>query len=316
MWIFLACVGALVVVLAVAHYCFARYFYRSILTRRKERGGLMEAAGFDAETTSGSINSGDRNWLNAQEAQVLYLQSQDGLRLKGLLLEQPGKTERWAIVVHGYKSGGRYMSGYTRHFYEEGYGVLLPDCRGHGESEGGYIGMGWPDRLDLLCWIEQLQKKDPHAEIVLFGVSMGAASVLCTSGESLPKEVCAVVADCGYTSMYEELYCCSKNVLKGSYPSLIWAAGLYASKKMGFSFQEASALEQVKKSVTPTLLIHGTEDRFVPFWMQEKLYEAMHCEKRRMVVKGAGHTGAADQEPARYWDEVFSFLGKYVPDKK
>ena len=47
--------------------------------------------------------------------------------------------------------------------------------------------MGWHDRKDILVWIQQIVKKDPNAEIALFGVSMGAATVMMTSGEELPS---------------------------------------------------------------------------------------------------------------------------------
>ncbi len=38
------------------------------------------------------------------------------------------------------------MTKYIRNFYERGYNVIAPDLRGHGNSEGDYVGMGWHDR--------------------------------------------------------------------------------------------------------------------------------------------------------------------------
>jgi alpha-beta hydrolase superfamily lysophospholipase len=40
------------------------------------------------------------------------------------------------------------MPGITKYYYEMGFDILKPDARGHGESEGGYIGYGWHDRTD------------------------------------------------------------------------------------------------------------------------------------------------------------------------
>ena len=53
------------------------------------------------------------------------------------------------------------MTKYVRNFYEQGYNVIAPDLRGHGNSEGDYVGMGWHDRKDVLIWIQQILKKDP-----------------------------------------------------------------------------------------------------------------------------------------------------------
>lgn len=58
-----------------------------------------------------------------------------------------------------------------------------PAARGHELSEGRYIGMGWLDRRDLMRWISLIVQADPHARIVLHGVSMGATEVMMTTGQ-------------------------------------------------------------------------------------------------------------------------------------
>lgn len=77
----------------------------------------------------------------------------------------------------------------------------MPDARGHGRSEGDYIGFGWDERKDYLQWIDRVIKNDPASEIVLHGVSMGGATVMMTSGEKLPENVKAFIEDCGYSSV-------------------------------------------------------------------------------------------------------------------
>ncbi|MEG0766219.1 MAG: alpha/beta hydrolase, partial [Clostridia bacterium] len=46
--------------------------------------------------------------------------------------------------------------------------------------------------------------REENAEIVLFGVSMGGATVMMASGETLPPNVKAIIEDCGYSSIYDE----------------------------------------------------------------------------------------------------------------
>ncbi|MDW7650471.1 MAG: alpha/beta hydrolase [Bacillota bacterium] len=72
------------------------------------------------------------------------------------------------------------MAGYARFYLEErGYNVLLPDNRGHGESQGHYIGFGRHDRLDCLQWVDEIiSRNGEDSVIVLHGVSMGGATVL------------------------------------------------------------------------------------------------------------------------------------------
>ena len=51
---------------------------------------------------------------------------------------------------------------------QQGYHVLTPDLRGQGKSGGKLIGMGWPDRLDLLQWIHYLiERFGSEIQIVL-----------------------------------------------------------------------------------------------------------------------------------------------------
>src|SRR5690625_1658138 len=97
------------------------------------------------------------------------------------------------------------MGKYAKIYYDLGFNILLPDARGHGESEGDYIGYGWHDRLDYLDWLTWLIEDKGADEIVVHGNSMGAALVLMLSGEDLPDEVKAIVADSGYSTVKAEL---------------------------------------------------------------------------------------------------------------
>src|SRR5690625_6768368 len=97
------------------------------------------------------------------------------------------------------------MGLYAEYYYETlGYNVFFADMRGHGESEGDYIGFGWHERLDVIDWTDLLiEKLGPDTEIVMHGVSMGAASVLMASGEHMPEQVKAIVAESPYTKEYD-----------------------------------------------------------------------------------------------------------------
>ena len=107
-------------------------------------------------------------------------------------------------INHGYHDRGLGMTDYGRGFYQHGYNLLVPDLRGHGESEGHYIGFGWHDHRDVIRWIYRLIEEDPSASIVLFGLSMGAATVMMVSGDPLPPNVKCIIEDCGYTSAWAE----------------------------------------------------------------------------------------------------------------
>ena len=239
-----------------------------------------------------------------------YIESYDKLQLHSYVVTQ--NSNKWAIVVHGYGGSGKLMSDKSKYFYDMGYNVLIPDLRGHGKSEGDYIGMGWKDRLDIISWINFIIKENPNAEIVLHGTSMGAATVLMTSGENLPSNVKAIVADCAYTSAWDEFSYQLETYLKVPSSYILNVTNMVTKLKAGYSLKEASALECVKKATVPILFIHGDKDKFVPYSMMDKLYDATNSPKEKLTIEGGEHANSDLVSPFLYWLTVEDFLNQYV----
>ncbi|GAY72145.1 hydrolases of the alpha/beta superfamily [Lentilactobacillus kosonis] len=138
-------------------------------------------------------------------------------------------------------------------FHQLGYNVLLPDARGHGDSQGNYIGFGWPERLDYDKWIAQvIHRQGSDSQIVVFGVSMGGATTMMVSGTKLPSQVKAFVEDCGYTSANDEIVYQAKQLYHlpavPRFP-LVDIVSSITQFKDGYNFKEASSLNQVKKII-------------------------------------------------------------------
>ena len=239
-----------------------------------------------------------------------YIESYDKLQLHSYVVTQ--NSNKWAIVVHGYGGSGKLMSDKSKYFYDMGYNVLIPDLRGHGKSEGDYIGMGWKDRLDIISWINFIIKENPNAEIVLHGTSMGAATVLMTSGENLPSNVKAIVADCAYTSAWDEFSYQLETYLKVPSYYILNVTNMVTKLKAGYSLKEASALECVKKATVPILYIHGDKDKFVPYSMMDKLYDATNSPKEKLTIEGGEHANSDLVSPFLYWITLEDFLNQYV----
>lgn len=215
------------------------YFYSiAIYRNRKEFLNDNEDLAPAQQNTDRSPELSGREWLAQQVWEEWVLTSSDGLRLVGAYLPAPKGTDKTAVLVHGYTSQGKDMGSFARFYYEKlGFNVLLPDNRGHGQSGGNYIGFGWPDRLDYLLWLEEILKRvGDQAQIVLHGISMGGATVLMVSGENLPKHVKAIVADCGYTSVKDQLAYQLKRMYKlPSFP-ILSATSLLTKLRAGYSF--------------------------------------------------------------------------------
>ncbi|KAF1302933.1 alpha/beta hydrolase [Candidatus Enterococcus willemsii] len=253
------------------------------------------------------------NWYSDENHRERWqLTSDDGLKLSAIYLPAEKDTGKTAILAHGYMGNAETMGEYAKMYHDFGYNVLVPDARGHGKSEGDYIGFGWHERKDYLQWIDQVLATNGDDEtITLYGLSMGAATVMMVSGEELPKNVVSIIEDCGYATVNGELQFQLKELFNlPSFP-LIPVTSLVTKVRAGYFFGEADATKQVAKNTRPMLFIHGDADDFVPFSMLDTVYEATDAPKEKWVVEGAGHAKAYSKNKEAYQAKVKQFLEKY-----
>lgn len=286
------------------------YFYSQGVKRGTEIEIHKEATTVNAVASEGDqvLLAEAKAWYDEQNPELLETISFDSLRLKAKYIRNEQSTGKAVILAHGFRNTGDDMGKLANFYYQEGFDILLPDARGHGESEGNYIGYGWHERLDYLDWIQLLIKEHGATDIILHGNSMGAATVLMTSGENLPDAVKGIIADSGYSSVKAELQHQLKNIYHlPSFP-LLNVTSVITNIKAGYTFEEASTVKQVKKNTRPLLIIHGDADDLVPTSMGHELYDAAGGEKELWIVPDAGHTKAFDNVTEEYEKRLKDFL--------
>ncbi|PLS33785.1 alpha/beta hydrolase [Carnobacterium maltaromaticum] len=255
----------------------------------------------------------EKKWYTEADREEIKLTSTDGLVLSSIYIAAEKPSNKVVILAHGYSGNLEEMAPYAKLYHDMGFNILAPDARGHGSSEGNYIGFGWPERKDYQQWIQvMIDKVGSDTEIALHGVSMGAATVMMTSGEKLPKNVKVIVEDCGYSSVTDELNVQLKKLYNlPSFP-LVPITSVVTKIRAGYSFEEASAVEQVKKNKVPMLFIHGDQDSFVPTEMVYKVYEANASEKELYIAPNSEHAKAYEKNKVEYSQKVQDFVGKYI----
>ena len=222
-------------------------------------------------------------------------------------------ADRIIIAVHGWRSSWNNDFGIISDFWKDnGCHVLYVEQRGQNSSEGKYMGFGMIERYDCLCWIDWVMEHlDSSLPIYLAGISMGASTVLMTLGLNVPKNVCGVIADSGFTSPHDIWKHVSENNLHLSYKMIGFLADSMCKKKINMSTKEYSTKVALSNSCVPVLLIHGTDDRFVPVSMTYENYLAAKGEKELLIVPGAGHGRSYLVDKNRYQRAVLRFWKRY-----
>ena len=238
--------------------------------------------------------------------------SRDGLQLHAWFFPAEEPTNKIVIGVHGYRSYSRPECAPYIEFYRSlGYSMLMVDDRAHAPSEGEYIGFGVLDRLDCVDWAKYLVDRfGEDSQILLHGVSMGAATVLSASGEEdLPVQVRGVVGDCGFTSPWEVLHYQLGESMHLPADLILPHVEKLCEKKAGFNLHDNAAIDQVKKARVPILFVHGEKDEMVPPWMAPELYEACASEKRLLMVPEAAHGESIAFAPEEYHAAIRELFG-------
>lgn len=303
----------IVAVVAVLYLGISLLFFLMALGSKRRKDETIPCKGSLFEKNADNINlvTGYK-WYDTTYRQHVTIKNRKGTTLHGMEFRNPSNSNVWAVVIHGWTNCKREMSSYAMEYYNRGFNVLIPDMRGHGNSESRFVTMGWLDRLDITDWLYSIAEENPKSKIIIHGISMGGATTMMTTGEKLPENVVLAVEDCGFANVKDIL--ADRCDRKYHLPSKLLMPGVSFMNKIfnGFFLGQASSIEQLKKSKTPTLFIHGDKDDFVLVSNLEPVFNACAAPKEKHIIKGAEHALSSHWFHEEYWQVVDKFLEKYL----
>ncbi len=237
-----------------------------------------------------------------------YTYSFDKKKLYARFYHNNPSSKTIVIEFHGYKGNCvRDMTGGLPFDYEKGLNIFMVDLRGHGRSDGTTISFGVLERNDVKTWVDFVLKEfGEDISIYLYGASMGAATILMASEFDFPKQVKGIIADCPFSDPLRMVGIGAK--LKGFKSKFILDSLRISSKVYGhFDIRESSALNSVKNTKLPILLLHGEKDSFVPSSMSDEIKKANDSIEYH-TFKEADHALSF----ALYTEEYFDILMKFM----
>lgn len=243
------------------------------------------------------------------------MQASDGAILKAWFVQPVRSNGQSVILLHGVTDNRVGVSGFSAMFLQQGYAVLMPDSREHGESGGTIATYGVLEREDVHRWARWLRTRAPGCTYLL-GESMGAAIGL--QAEAVTPELCAVAVESPYSTFRPISY---ERLGRGSHTGtrfwktlgrpILESAILYTRLRYGVWLTDASPEAAVLSATTPTLLIAGTEDVNIPMHHAQELERvcASHCAL--WIVPGAAHGEASLVAHAEFESRVLGWFAAH-----
>jgi len=295
--------------------------YYEVMHRKAKIPGLVDKSMSNPKKKN---NASDKNtvkkederleWIHTREFEEHDIVSERGVNLKGYYYPAEKPSKVFVLGSHGYRSSGKGQFRFVaKALHDLGFNLFFVDHQAAGKSEGNNITFGYHESRDLRKWVDYLvETYGEDIEIILYGISMGSATVMLLSKDPTMKPyVRFIIADCGFTTMKREL---EHNLNSWKIPRepVVTTANIIGKLVEGYSFKDVSPLDSVKTSQYPILFFHGGSDNFVPTDMVYDLYDACTSEKDLLVVPGAKHTDSYIKAPEQYIEKIKEFSEKYL----
>lgn len=223
---------------------------------------------------------------HAQDIQNCWIVTEDSVRIHAWFIpaEHPVAT---AVVSHGNAGNISHRLDFLRHLQRTGFNVLMYDYRGYGRSEGTPSEAGiYLDGMAAFEYAARLPEVD-SSRIILWGTSLGGAVAV------------DVATHCPAAGLIlESTFTSAREVASSAYPFL------------PFRFLLRTRLNSVDKIRTlslPTLFLHGTKDRVIPFELGHKLFDSANEPKEFYSITGADHNDTYSVGGSGYFEKVKHF---------
>jgi uncharacterized protein len=244
------------------------------------------------------------------------LRTSDGITLHAWMqLSLNATSNRWVLLLHGYRSNRLVLQTRRRFFIRRGYHTLLLHFRGHGGSQAAHISYGFNERLDVKAAMEFIRSLHPDqpAQIGIDGISMGAAAAAYAVAYENVNPDWVVLESC-YDDIHRALANrLQKHVSRPFIPMIARPLEFVAEHVFQLPMECLNPAKALERIHCPVLLLAGDSEKILKSEEVEHLYRSIPEPKRLVFFPGAVHEDLLVQNPRRYIKAVTSFLHDFAP---
>lgn len=219
--------------------------------------------------------------------EALSITSHDGLRLEAVYY--PGKSSEavTVICVHGYTSHAEREWAFPGLFYHSlGFNVLIPYQRAHGPSQGKHITFGALEHLDIMNWVELINRRSPKDRIILHGLSMGGGIVLDLTDKEMTNVKC-LIADAPCTSIEGLFRTIAGSVFKKDGDKVCRHLFRKFKKLFNSDVSDFDAIMRVSNGRYPLFLTAGSEEHLDEVLSDIKKHNPVNTQI--LILPGCNH---------------------------
>lgn len=239
------------------------------------------------------------------------------LRFAGWWIPSAG-SRRCAVLLHGYADAKVGAIAWAPLWHERGFNILALDLRAHGQSTGTLCTGGYHERHDVNAVLNQLRTRRPDQtrQLVLFGISMGAA--IATAVASERDDLAGLVLESPYAD-YATAVMRHLERLGAPGPGFQRAALALAERASGSRFAEVRPMDCIARVRCPVLAIMPADDAFLTPEQSRAMRDAITSLPAGQCwqINGVEHLGSYAADPSAYARRIADFcasLGTEIGD--
>ncbi len=244
-----------------------------------------------------------------------------GIRIKAWLVKPPPETplRGTVLALHPWQSNRAFALKQFGFLLQYGYQLFIPDARnnefiGRGESFNAYLR---EDLDDIARALDYLRRRPDVGPLAAYGCAWGGLKAIL-AGERHP-ELQVVISDAG-TLHYGLILVDYMNRMPpaarrdwNQVNRFIDKVRARLAERLGYDIDRFDPRDVVSRLNRPLLIVHSTDDTFVPIQVSEEIYQAAQPPKTFLRGKTFGHCNGMHQDPGKYIPRILVFLERHLP---
>jgi alpha-beta hydrolase superfamily lysophospholipase len=244
-----------------------------------------------------------------RDFEKIEFHSADGTRLRGWWIPARTPSSRTLIICHGIAANRSIFLPFVEAGDWLDANVLMFDLRGHGESGGRTITLGYREKDDVLAavaWVRS-ERSGQAKQVIGMGISLGAASLAEAAARAEPP-LDAVILDSCFASTADMTRRVLSDFPRATHPWLLTLGPPLADWHAGCPMMQIRPEESLRKLRSPVLFLHSRGDPLIPSEHASRLHGNAAGPKRLCIFELPGHCDAFFAERDRYRQEVVAFV--------